>query len=166
MPEIHRFVSQDDFEKYRSNRRPERGDVLLTRVGAGIGEAAVLDSDLEFAFYVSLCLIKVPNELVNVDYLVIWLNSPEGRESSAVRTYGKGASQGNLNLGLIRTFKIPFPPLAEQHRIVAKVDALMALCDRLEAALATTDTTRARLLDALLHEALNPASMQEMEAAE
>jgi type I restriction enzyme, S subunit len=46
------------------------------------------------------------------------------------------------------------------------IDALMALRDRLEAALTTTDTTRVRLLDALLADALNPASMQEMEAAE
>ena len=48
----------------------------------------------------------------------------------------------------------PLPPLAEQHRIVAKVDDLMALCDRLEASLATRDQTRHRLLDALLHQAL------------
>jgi type I restriction enzyme, S subunit len=39
---------------------------------------------------------------------------------------------------------------------VAKVDALMALCDRLEAALATADTTKQRLLEALLREALEP----------
>ncbi len=62
-------------------------------------------------------------------------------------------------------FLIPIPPLAEQHRIVAKVDALMALCDRLEAALTTTDTTRTRLLEALLHEALEPASVT-LEAAQ
>ncbi|MEY8800141.1 hypothetical protein AB9K35_07475 [Leisingera sp. XS_AS12] len=41
---------------------------------------------------------------------------------------------------------------------MAKVDALMALCDRLEAALTTADTTRTRLLEALLHEALEPTS--------
>ena len=52
----------------------------------------------------------------------------------------------------------PLPPLAEQHRIVAKVDELMALCDRLEVALTAADTTRQRLLEALLHEALAPAS--------
>jgi type I restriction enzyme S subunit len=165
MPAKHRFVSEIDFDNYRANRRPERGDILMTRVGAGIGEAAVLDSDFEFAFYVSLCLIKIPNRLLSADYLVLWLNSPEGRDSSTIRTYGKGASQGNLNLSLVRTFKIPLPPLAEQHRIVAKVDALMALCDRLEASLDAAAVTRRRLLDALLAEALAPAEPQVLDMA-
>jgi type I restriction enzyme S subunit len=52
---------------------------------------------------------------------------------------------------------IPLPPLPEQRRIVAKVDTLMALCDRLEASLTATAATRRRLLDALLAEALAPA---------
>jgi type I restriction enzyme S subunit len=63
-------------------------------------------------------------------------------------------------------FLIPIPPLAEQHRIVAKVDTLMALCDRLEASLAATAVTRRRLLDALLAEALAPTDDRELEAAE
>ncbi len=154
MPDQHRFVSEQDFDGYRANRKPERSDVLLTRVGAGIGEAAVLDSDFEFAFYVSLCLIKVPVDLFLPEYLVLWLNSPEGRASSTSRTYGKGASQGNLNLSMIRTFEVPLPPLAEQHRIVARVDALMDLCDRLEAILTAAAATRSVLLEALMQEAL------------
>jgi type I restriction enzyme S subunit len=63
-------------------------------------------------------------------------------------------------------FLIPIPPLAEQYRIVARVDALLALCDRLEASLTATAATRRRLLDALLAEALAPAEDREMEAAE
>lgn len=51
---------------------------------------------------------------------------------------------------------VSVPPLAEQHRIVAKVDELMALCDRLEESLTATETTRRRLLDAILHAALTP----------
>lgn len=47
--------------------------------------------------------------------------------------------------------------LTEQQRIVAKVDELMALCDRLEAQLTTTQTESRRLLEAVLHEALAPA---------
>ena len=60
----------------------------------------------------------------------------------------------NINLGILAEVLIPLPPLAEQHRIVAKVDELLALCDRLETSFTTGDDTRRRLLDALLHEVL------------
>jgi type I restriction enzyme S subunit len=71
-----------------------------------------------------------------------------------------------INQGILRSLPVPLPPLAEQHRIVEKVDALMAICDRLEAALATADTTRAGLLEALLHDALDPAASLASQAAE
>lgn len=51
---------------------------------------------------------------------------------------------------------LPLPPLAEQHRIVAKVDELLGLCDRLEAEITAGRDTARRLLDALLAEALAP----------
>ena len=58
----------------------------------------------------------------------------------------KGAIKGaTLNRESISNIWIPLPPLAEQHRIVAKVDELMALCDRLEAARTERKTTRDRL---------------------
>ena len=56
---------------------------------------------------------------------------------------------------IVSGIPFPLPPLAEQQRIVAKVDELMALCDRLEAGLAATDTSRQRLLESLIHEALD-----------
>ncbi|MFN7610005.1 MAG: restriction endonuclease subunit S [bacterium] len=77
-----------------------------------------------------------------------------------------GATRAKLNQAQAVTIPVPLPPLAEQHRIVAKVDALMALCDRLEASLAATAATRRRLLDALLAEALAPVNARELEAAE
>ena len=61
---------------------------------------------------------------------------------------------------------IPVPPLAEQRRIISKVDELMAFCDRLEASLTTADDTRRRLLDGLLAEALMPDTERELVAAE
>ncbi len=52
---------------------------------------------------------------------------------------------------------IPLPPLAER-RIVAKVDELMAVCDRLEASLARGEETRGRLVEAVLREVLEAAT--------
>ena len=87
------------------------------------------------------------------DYLCHLINSPFVRQQSKDNTQGIGNQ--NLVLRLINSFALPIPPLAEQHRIVAKVDELMALCDRLEASLASGDDTRRHLLDALLDEALS-----------
>ena len=63
----------------------------------------------------------------------------------------KGAIKGaTLNRASISNILIPLPPLAEQHRIVAKVDELMALCDRLEKARAAREATRDRMAAASL----------------
>ena len=62
---------------------------------------------------------------------------------------------------VLRSSFIPLPPLAEQDRIVAKIDELMALCDRLEESLAIGDDARSQLLDALLSEALLPVEEQD-----
>jgi restriction endonuclease S subunit len=86
------------------------------------------------------------------NYLLHYFNSPAAIDfmlGSRVTT-----AQPNMSLTDIREFPIPFPPLAEQHRIVAKVDELMAVCDRLEASLGEGDDKRRRLLDALVAEVL------------
>ena len=63
----------------------------------------------------------------------------------------KGAIKGaTLNRESISNILIPLPPVAEQHRIVAKVDELMALFDRLEDAHTTRARTRGRLIQASL----------------
>jgi type I restriction enzyme S subunit len=67
-------------------------------------------------------------------------------------------------MSTVRAYPIPLPPLAEQYRIVAKVEELMALCDRLEANLTATAAIRRRLLDALLAEALAPNEAREKAA--
>jgi len=85
----------------------------------------------------------------------------QGPLASATRS-----AQAGFNKGDLAAINFPLPPLAEQHRIVARVDELMALCDRLEASLTTTDDTRRRLLEALLAEALAPDEERELEAAE
>jgi len=75
-------------------------------------------------------------------------------ESYCATTVGNwGISASNL-----KDVKVPLPPFAEQRRIVAKLDELMALCGRLEGQLTTARTESSRFLEAVLHESLVPAA--------
>lgn len=150
MPEKCRYVSEDHYRGYIKNRKPEFRDILLSRVGAGIGEAAIIDFDIEFAIYVSTGLLKPFQKQILPEYLVVWLNSPIGREHSRNNTLGVGASQGNLNLTFIRQFHVSLPPLPEQHRIVARIDQLMTLCDTLDQQIDAATNKQSELLDAVM----------------
>ena len=97
--------------------------------------------------------------LVLPHYLWIVLRSPFMVQ--CVEDNQRGQAYPAINDADFAVLPFPLPPLAEQHRIVAKVDELMALCDQLEAALTSADSTRQRLLEALLHEALVPGEEQE-----
>ena len=72
-----------------------------------------------------------------------------------VTRLGQGTKMPRLRTKDAATAPFPLPPITEQHRIVAKVDELMALCDRLEVRLEICDEIRRCLLDALFHEALS-----------
>lgn len=154
MPQHCRYVSEEHYQSYIKNRKPEFEDILLSRVGAGIGEAAVIDSDLEFAIYVSTGLLKPHKSQIHARYLELWLNSPIGRGFSERNTLGKGVSQGNLNLTLIRSFVVSLPPLKEQLRIVAKFTELNEMCDQLIERLRDSQQTQLQLTDAIVEQAL------------
>ncbi|WP_346841075.1 restriction endonuclease subunit S [Metapseudomonas otitidis] len=71
-----------------------------------------------------------------------------------LRMLAAGGAQPNLNLGKIKESVIPLPPLAEQHRIVAKVDQLMALCDQLKARLSQARQVHEQLASVLVEQAV------------
>ncbi|WP_347917476.1 restriction endonuclease subunit S [Paracoccus marcusii] len=95
--------------------------------------------------------------LMSPDYILLFLKSPMFVEAGIPRMTGT-AGQKRVPTEYFSASPFPLPPLAEQHRIVAKVDALMALCDKMEASLTTATTTRSRLLEATLHAALARSS--------
>jgi len=133
-----------------------KGDLLIVITGAGVTNPAMLDHDLGEA-YVSQHVALIKPTIVSLSrWLLLCLMAPVGARAELVeRAYGAG--KPGLNLDNIRFLRIPLPPLTEQQRIVAKVDELMALCDKLDTQLTTTRTDSRRLLEAVLHEALAPA---------
>jgi type I restriction enzyme S subunit len=79
---------------------------------------------------------------------VSWLTK-EMNQNTGVPTLGKDKTE-RLPVGL--------PPIAEQHRIVAKVDELMTICDQLEAQIMVAEQNSRRFLESVLAEALAPAA--------
>ena len=94
---------------------------------------------------------------VNPDYVVIYLKSPHFIENGIPRMTGT-AGQKRVPTGYFTGSPFPLPPLAEQHRIVAKVDELVALCDRLEETQAARKETRDQLTSASLARLTEPES--------
>ena len=144
-------------------------DLLYNRTNSAelVGKTGIFtgkDDSLSFASY--LIRVRLHVEVTSPHFVNLAMNAPVFRETQIVPHIKKQTGQANVSGSALKNMLIPLPPLAEQHRIVAKVDALMVLCDRLEEALTTADTTRTRLLETLLHEALAPEVEPVSEAAE
>ena len=144
--------------KPRPEFQAEVGDILVTRAGpkSRVGVSCVVDAPCP-RLMISDKLIRFHalGEL-SPRYIALTLNAGFTFEQIEAAKSGMAVMQMNISQAKLRAIPIPLPSIAEQRRIVAQVDELMVLCDRLEAALATTDTTKQRLLEALLHEALDP----------
>ncbi|MFV7642583.1 restriction endonuclease subunit S [Shewanella algae] len=108
-------IPRELHEKLTKNTKPAKGDVLLTRVGAGIGEAAVVDIDFEFSVYVSLTLIKC-GKYLDSEYVKSLLNTNYYRYLATRDQFAGGGVQ-NLNVQMVKEYPIPVPPLPEQKKI-------------------------------------------------
>jgi type I restriction enzyme S subunit len=65
-----------------------------------------------------------------------------------------GTGQPNVNATALKGLLFPLPPLPEQHRIVAKVDEMMTLCDTLKERLHDAQTTQVQLADSIVEQAV------------
>ncbi len=82
-------------------------------------------------------------------YVMALLRTPRAR-AALIDSASQTTNIANVSLGKLRPLPIALPPIEEQHRIIAKVDELMALCDRLEAEQADAEAAHAKLVEALL----------------
>lgn len=122
------LISEDDHRQICERSRVDRDDILFAMIGS-IGNPVIVDTDIEFSIK-NVALFKyISKNDSEPRYLLIFLKFA----AVAMRVEAAGGVQSFVSLGYLRNFPFPLPPLAEQKRIVAKVDELMALCDRLAA---------------------------------
>ena len=124
-----RFINQETLMRLNCTTLKE-GDILIARLPAPIGRACIFPKLQTQSITVVDVAILRPPENFCAKYLVNAINSMTFH--SQVESYGKGATRFRIATGNLKSLLVPIPPLLEQHRIVAKVDELMTLCDQLE----------------------------------
>ncbi|QBH04644.1 restriction endonuclease subunit S [Xanthomonas oryzae] len=130
-----------------------RGGEILMGVVGSVGKLGIApDTWVGANIARAICRI-VPCGEVSKSYILWLLQSDLMRKQFLGDT--RTLAQPTLNVGLIRSALTPLPPLAEQQRIVAKVDQLMALCDQLKSRLSEARRVHEHLANALISQALN-----------
>ena len=126
------YISKEIHESIYSRCSPELNDILLTKDGT-IGEVAVNNLNYPFSMLSSIALIKPSNEILSwfLAYILI-----SDLLQNKMKKEAKGSALKRIILAQINDFLIPLPPLAEQQRIVTKIEELFAQFDSIIAALA------------------------------
>ena len=125
-----------------------KGTICIT-IAANIAETAILDFDA--CFPDSVIGIVVNPEEADVGFVEYLLQSFKAR----IKAEGKGSAQANINLGTFEDQQFPFPPVADQKHIVAKLDSLRVETQRLTAIYERKLAALEELKMSLLHQAFN-----------
>jgi type I restriction enzyme S subunit len=137
--------------------RVRRGDFLISRANTSALVAkcvVVKEEPTNLILSDKIVRLQIAVEC-NQEFVCMVNNyAAHARSYYAEEASGTSLSMKNVSRAVIYALAVPLPPAAEQHRIVATVDRLMALCDRLEAQLKISQIDQHLLLEAVLHQAL------------
>ena len=123
-----KFITQEEHEELYARCNPERGDILLSKIGT-TGVPAIVDTDEKFSLFVSVALLKINSKFLYNKYLYYMIYSPLVQKQANVNTRGVGNK--NWVLDAIADTVVPLPPIEEQKRIVAKIEEILPYCNRL-----------------------------------
>lgn len=123
-----KYISEKEFHESTSNAKPKKGDIIFGRVGT-LGNPIVVDFDQPFCIFVSLGFMRVKENIYNY-FLKHWVSSDYFMKQ--VDNKVAGSAQKNLNVGWLKKFTLPLPPLEEQKKIaeiLSTVDQRIAFVD-------------------------------------
>ena len=148
------YTTKEGYD-FLSNSNLFGGELIITNIGATLGKVSIVP-------YLDQKMTLAPNSVMvrmlddeHRDYLKMFLSSSIGyREMLDISS---GTAMKKFNKTDLKTILIPLPPLAEQHRIVAKIEELMPLVEEYDKAQKELDALNAKLPEALKKSILQEA---------
>ena len=143
------------------------GDFLLSRANSEelVARSVVVDeTPPRLMMSDKIVRFTFPNEIERAFVNLANISEPS-RAYYARNASGTSSSMKNIGREVMCNLPIPLPPIAEQRRIVARVEELMAMIDQLEVQIEKAKKTSAALLDTAIHELLNPREKSAVDRA-
>ncbi len=142
------FITENKFSSLRGGKI-QPGDLVYCLRGATFGKTAFVTPYSYGAIASSLMIVR-PYQIELGNFFYKYLTSPFGR--TQIFRFNNGSAQPNLSANSVKLYAFPCPPINEQHRIVAKIDQLMKLCEKLKVRLQEAQSIQLNLADAIVYE--------------
>jgi type I restriction enzyme S subunit len=118
-------ISEADFQRLSRKSKPERGDIIYSRIGVNLGKARLVDVNFDFLCSYSCCTIKPNLEIVDPKFLCCLLDSPFLLKQAHRGV--RAIAVPDLGINEIKNFRVYLPPLPLQHDFARRIDALERL---------------------------------------
>lgn len=129
------------------------GDLVIAAFGAEPPRACIIPSTVGPAIVKADCIRFKPHESISASYLNLALNSPPVRRATKRLVHGVGRPR--LNLGEIKSIRVPVPPRREQDLIAAEVDRRLSIIEGLETIVQVNLKRATNLRQSILHRAFS-----------
>ncbi len=163
------YITEEVHNGKLQRSRTEVGDLIMNIVGPPLGKLALIPPSLPQANFNQAAVLIRPylyKDILNL-YLKYYLE--EMTEINSITTRGC-AGQVNISLSQSQRMRIPLPPLAEQHRIVAEIERWFSLIDIIESGKASLQAAvkqaKSKILDLAIHGKLVPQDPDDEPASE
>ena len=163
------YIKEEVHNGKLQRSRTEIGDLIMNIVGPPLGKLAIIPHSLPQANFNQAAVLIRPLQYkeVLVKYLFYYLS--EMTEINSISTKGS-AGQVNISLTQSQNMRIPFPPLAEQKRIVTEIERWFVLVDQIDKGKVDLQTTikqtKSKILDLAIHGKLVPQDPNDEPASE
>ncbi len=140
------FIAERDYIPWMTRGFPEIGDLLFT-TEAPMGKIAIFNFSEKIALAQRIITLH-PYLKISSDFFKYAIMSPDIQKD--IESKATGMTAKGIKASRLKEMVLPLPPLPEQHRIVAKVDALMALCDDLDARITEREEVGTKLVESVV----------------